>query len=180
MRKIEALVPLAALAALAGCGGEPEQKAKAPAAAQALQAGQWQSHFAVTNFRQADEGRPRLNLPQGTRVEAGSCVGPEDTTRPPPELFVGDGFRSCEWAPSFYMRGGRLVSGMTCQRPGVGEVEVTVNVDFTADSYQGTVEMLTRLPTDGDVVIAASAEGRRTGECTAEAEAGGNNQSQTK
>ena len=167
--RLFAIVPLAALAA---CGGGGEPKQEAPAAAEAVEAGQWQSTVEVTNFRQADAGRPRLNLPVGTRLEGGACVTPADASRPPPQLFVGEGFENCRWGDNFYLSAGRLVSSMTCQRDGVGQVEVTVNVDFTADSYQGTVEMLTRLVSDGDVVIAARGQGRRTGACTADSQAG--------
>ena len=173
--RVWTIVPLAALAA--SCGGESEPKAKAPEAAQAISAGQWQSSLEVTNFRRADQGRPRLNMPVGTRGEGSACVGAADVSRPPPQLFPGSDFENCRWGPDFYMRNGRLVSSMTCRRDGVGQVDVTVNVDFTADSYRGTVEMVTRLPTDGDIVLAARGEGRRTGACTAAGEGGNQTQS---
>ena len=163
---------LVTVAALAACGGGAEQKEKAPEAAQAMQAGQWQSTLEVTNFRRADPGEPRLDMPVGTRASGSACVGADQGANPPPELFAGSDFEQCRWGDSFYMRRGRLVSGMTCRRDGVGEVEVTVNVDFTATRFEGTAEMLTRLPSDGDVVLAARISGSRTGECTPEPEGG--------
>ena len=167
------LFMLVPLAALAGCGGEGEQKAKAPPRAQALQAGQWESTLEVINFRKTDEGpRARLNMPNGTRATGAACVGGGEGARPPLELFVGPDFESCRWADNFYMRNGRLVASGTCRRDGVGEVEMTISVDFTEASYRGTAEMVTRLPTDGDVFIGARTEGRRTGECAAGAEGG--------
>lgn len=167
--RILVLVPLAALAA---CGGEGEQKAKAPARPQAMPAGQWESSLEVTNFRRTDEGRPRLNMPNGTRETGSACVPGGADARPPVELFVGPDFENCRWADNFYMRNGRLVSSGTCRRDGVGEVEVTISANFTETSYEGTAEFVTRLPTDGDVFIGAQVEGRRTGECTAAAEDG--------
>jgi hypothetical protein len=163
------LVPLAALAA---CGGESAPKAKAPERAQTLQAGQWESNFEVTNFRRTDEGSPRLNMPNGRRANASTCLAAADTARPPLALFVGSDFTGCRWADNFYMRNGRLVSSGTCQRPGVGEVEVTISADFTSTGYTGTAEFVTRLVTDGDVFIGARIEGRRSGECSAGAAAG--------
>lgn len=164
------LIPVAALAACEG-----EQKAKAPPAAAALQAGQWESSFEVGILRELDEGRPRLNLPAGTRVAASACVAPDSASRPPPELFVGDDFQSCRWGENFYMRNGRLNSAMTCRRRGIdGNVEVTVNVDFTATSFEGSVEFATRLVSDGDVHISATSRGRRTGECAPSGEGAGN------
>jgi hypothetical protein len=178
MKKQWTLIPLAALAALPSCGSEPE-KAKAPPAAKAFEAGQWESSFEVFNFRQADEGRPRLNLPNGTRVAGGACVGPSETNRPPPTLFVGDDFTNCRWHDDFSMRSGRLISSMTCRRARVGDVQITLQVDITETSYQGTLQMLTRLPGDGDVVLAARAQGRRTGQCSAD-EGSANNQSKAR
>ena len=168
------LVPLAALAA---CGGEGEQKAKAPPRPQAMQAGQWESTLEVTNFRRTDEGRPRLNMPNGTRATGAACLGEADTARPPMELFTGSGFENCSWGDNYYMRNGRLVSSGTCRRDGVGEVEVTVSADFTETSFEGTAEFVTRLPTDGDVFIGARVQGRRSGACTPAAADG--NRSQT-
>ena len=162
------LIPLAALAA---CGGE-EPKAKAKARPQAMQAGQWESTLEVTNFRRTDEGRPRLNMPNGTRTSGSACVGGGAGARPPVELFVGEDFKRCSWGDNFYMRNGRLVSSAVCQRDGVGEVEVTISADITDTSYEGTAEFVTRLVTDGDVFIGAQVEGRRTGECAAGAEGG--------
>jgi hypothetical protein len=162
------LVPLAALAA---CGGE-EPKAKEKARPQALQAGQWESTLEVHNFRQTDQGRPRLNMPNGTRANASVCVGGGAGARPPLELFVGPDFEGCSWGENFYMRNGRLVSSGLCQRDGVGQVEVTISADFTETSYEGTAEFVTRLVTDGDVFIGSRIQGRRTGECTTGPEGG--------
>jgi hypothetical protein len=177
------MVAMAALAALAGCGGG-EEKAKAPAApAREMSAGQWQSTLQVANFRQTDQApEPKLNMPVGTRAEGAACIGEGETRRPPPQLFVGADFENCTWGDNFYMGNGRLNAPMTCQREGVGEVEVNVNVTFTAESYEGRVDMVTRLAAEGDVILSATAAGRRTGaQCAPEADAAaGNNQAQTK
>ena len=172
------MVPSAVLAAC----GDGEEKAKAPAPAREMSAGQWQSSLVVANFRQTDQApQPRLNMPVGTRAEGAACIGADATRRPPPQLFVGPEFENCEWGDNFYMGNGRLNAPLTCRREGVGEVEVSVNVAFTAESYEGTVDMNTRLPEDGDVLLSARAEGRRTGaQCAPEAEGAEGNQSQTK
>ena len=163
------LIPLAALAA---CGGEGEQKAKAPARPQTMPAGQWQSSLEVINFRRTDEGQPRLNMPVGTRASGSACVAGGANARPPVELFVGSDFENCRWGDNYYMRNGRLVSSGTCRRNGVGEVEVTISADITETGYEGTAEFVTRLVTDGDVYIGARIEGRRTGACTPDSEGG--------
>ncbi|HYJ29584.1 MAG TPA: DUF3617 family protein [Allosphingosinicella sp.] len=167
--RLSMLVPLAALAA---CGGEEQQKAKAPPPPQALQAGQWQMSYEVINFRRADEGRPRLDMPVGTRGSASACIADAETARPPMGLFAGSEFENCAWRENFYMRNGRLVSSGLCRRDGVGQVEVTISADFTGTTFNGTAEMLTRLVSDGDVVLATRIEGRRIGDCSAGAEGG--------
>lgn len=176
--RIELIIAVAAAAALAACGGESEPKAKAKARPQAIPAGQWQSDVEVTNLRRSDEGQPRLNMPAGTRETGGACIGSGASARPPAELFVGSGFEACRWHNDFYMRSGRIMGSATCQRPGVGEVTASLNIDFTETSFQGSVDLLTRLAGDGDVTIAARASGRRTGDCAAGGEAG--NQTQTR
>jgi hypothetical protein len=165
------LVPLAALAACGG--GDTEQKAKAKAGPAVMPAGQWESTLEVTNFRRTDEGEPKLNMPNGTRTTGAGCVPGGADARPPLELFAGPDFENCRWAENFYQRNGRLVSSGTCERDGVGEVEVTISADYTEDGFEGTAEMLTRLVSDGDVQLGARIQGRRTsGQCTPEAEGG--------
>jgi hypothetical protein len=161
------LIPLAALAA---CGEEP--KAKAPERPQAFQAGQWTNNMRVTTFRQLDQGRPRIDMPAGTQVSGATCIGSGDTRRPAPELFVGEGWQDCGWS-EMRMRNGRLTAIGTCRRPGLPEpVNITAVGEFTATSFEGTVEYNTRLASDGDVRVVLESRGQRTGECTAPAEGG--------
>lgn len=182
MKKMLVMSATVSLAALAACGGE-EQKSKAPkaAAATALDAGQWQSRLEVKAFRKADEGRPRLNMPVGTKADAGACITAENATRPPPALFLGPEYEDCAWGSDFYMRGGRLMGSMICQRDGVGEVPAMINVNFTATSFEGTLDIATRLVSDGDVVIHGTLRGERSAAaCTAGGETGAANSSSTK
>jgi hypothetical protein len=182
MKTVIGLASIAAIAALTACGGG-EEKAKAPkSTAREMSAGQWTSQMEVTTFRQTDKApRPLLNMPVGTKGESAGCITAADTRRPPPQLFVGPEFENCEWGANFYMGNGSLNAPMTCRRDGVGEVEITVVANFTADSYEGRVDMLTRLAAEGDVILSARTSGRRTGaQCAPEGEAGGNNQSATK
>ncbi|HEY0013490.1 MAG TPA: DUF3617 family protein [Allosphingosinicella sp.] len=175
MNKAMGLASFAAIAALAGCGGE--EKAKAPAAqAREMSAGQWQSSLEVTNFRQTDQApQPLLNMPVGTRSQGAGCIAEGETRRPPPQLFVGPDFKNCVWGENFYMGRGSINGPMTCQRDGVGEVEVTVVATFTADRYEGRVDMLTRLAAEGDVILSARAQGSRTGpQCAPEGGEAGN------
>lgn len=172
MKRLIGLIPLAALAA--SCGGEePKAKAKAERPA-VLPAGQWSSTMRVTNSRALEAGEARLTMANGTEVRGAACV-PGGDARPPAELFAGEGVTDCSWWDnSFLMRNGRLMANATCQRAGIGNVEIGVTMTFTETSFEGRVEYSTRSDEPGDVLIVMDARGQRTGDCTPGGAEGGN------
>ena len=164
MKRLSLLIPLAALAA--SCGGE-EPKAKKAEPPATMPAGQWTATMRVTNSRTLEAGDPRITMANGSEVRGEACLGGGDQ-RPPPELFGGDTVSNCRWWDNTYMmRRGRLMANATCQREGIGNVELGVNVTFTDNEFQGRVEYSTRSGEMGDVLIAMEARGRRGGDCAA-------------
>ena len=167
------------LFAVAACGGggsgAGENKA-GTARADAIAAGQWELTSEVTAFHTVDQGsNPQLNMPVGTRATDTVCVG---AGQPPAKLFSGGGF-DCRY-DSFYGRRGRMNATMLCTREGLnGNIPVTADGQFGADSLEYTREIRTSLAGAGDVQITARVTGRRTGECTPGAE-GGNQSAGTK
>lgn len=161
MRKLVwTMIPVAALAA---CGGEAGEKAKGKA--DALQPGQYEITGEVTNFRAADEGAPKVEAKAGDRIARSVCV--TDGAALPPDLFADDGF-TCRSAVPIFARGGTLNANLQCDRAGLsGASGYSVTGTFTADSFEAQRQFSTRLTTDGDVVIASTIRGRRTGDCTA-------------
>lgn len=158
----------AAVLALGACGGGEENKANA--AADALQPGQYEVTAEVTQFRAADEGKPKINTPVGTRTTRSVCV---TGTPLPPDLFADEGFQ-CSTAGEAFARSGTLNLNLRCTRPGLqGEMGYSVSGSFEQDSFEAQRSLRTLLSTDGDVVIASKLTGRRTGECTAAAPAAG-------
>ena len=168
------LAVIGMLLALGACGEESAPKPKAPPPAAAVQPGQWESTLQVTNMRALDQGRPKLDMPVGTRVESQTCLAQADVARPSPELFVGGDF-DCEYT-NFYMRNGRINGQMVCRHPRVpgGDVGAVVDGSFTETGFEGIVHFSTALVSDGDVSIATRMTGRRTGDCTPGAESEGN------
>ena len=170
MKKLTVMISLAAL--VASCGGE-EPKAKKAERPAAMPAGQWNSTMRVTRSRTLEAGEPRITMADGTEVRGEACLAGGDQ-RPPAELFGGDTVTNCRWWDNTYMmRNGRLMGNATCEREGIGNVELGVNVTFTETEFQGTVEYSTRSGEMGDVLIAMEARGQRGGACTPAA-AGGN------
>jgi hypothetical protein len=163
-----ALLPLLLVAS---CGGGPAENKAAPAA-EAPMPGQWILASQVTRFRNADQGAPKIATPVGTRATQNLCVAPG--ARLPTELFSGEGF-TCTYG-TYYARAGRVNLTLNCRREGLsGEIPMTVDGTFTADSITLHRNLRTILSSEGDVEIDADITGHRTGACTP-APAGGESQ----
>ncbi|HEX8533708.1 MAG TPA: DUF3617 family protein [Allosphingosinicella sp.] len=160
-----ALVPL--LLAAACSGGSEAPKQEETAAAQKLDAGQWELTTEVTKFAKADQGKPKIDTPEGTKETRTVCVEEADAAKPQPAMFGGEK-DECTYG-DFYMSDGRLSATVNCNRPGLsGNVATRADVDFKAKSLEGTLSTTTYLTTDGDVQISRKLTGRHTGQCTAE------------
>jgi hypothetical protein len=159
-------VGLAGVLALAACGsGAGENKAKAKA--NSLEPGQYEVTAEVTSFRAADNGPPKINTPQGTSTTRSVCV--TDGAKLPPDLFADEGI-TCRPPNDTFASGGIVNMNLQCQRAGLtGEVGYAVEGTFEAQSFEAQRRLATRLEGEGDVVIAATVRGRRTGACAAPA-----------
>jgi hypothetical protein len=153
-----ALLPLLFVAS---CGdGAADNKAAAVAAA--LAPGQWALTSQVTRFRNADQGRARIDTPVGTRAAQNLCVAAGGQL--PAEMFAGDGF-TCGYT-TYYVRNGHASVTVTCHREGLsGDILMTVDGTFDANSISLHRSLRTILSTDGDVEIDAEISGHRTGAC---------------
>lgn len=167
MRAIACMIPLLFAAA---CGsGESEVKDVATTAS-TIEAGQWELASEVASFRSVDEGQPKIDTPVGTRTTNAACVAAD--TRPPTAFFAGDGY-ACEYG-AYYVRNSRINVTLACTRDGLsGSIPISAEGRITADGVEFTRTVRTVLAGDGDVEIAATVTGRRTGDCAPDA-AGGN------
>ena len=156
----------ALLVVVAACGGDGAGQNKAATTkAASLAAGQWELTSEVTAFEALDHGRPKIDTPVGTRATETLCVG---AGRPPSELFSGNGY-DCRY-DSYYGRNGRVNATMQCTREGEpGNIPLTADGEFGADTIEFTRNARTSFSGDGDVQFAARVTGRRTGDCTPEA-----------
>jgi hypothetical protein len=155
---------------VAACGGGSAEQNKAETKAESIAAGQWELSSEVTAFNTVGPGTPRINTPVGTRATENVCVsaGP----RPTAELFSGAGYR-CSYQ-TYYGRHGRATASLLCTREGLdGNISITSEGQFGADSLEYTRDLSTALVGEGDVRISTRVTGRRTGDC-APASAEGN------
>lgn len=171
MRAIAYLMPLLLVTACGG-GGEAETNEAAPAAT-SITAGQWELTSEVSDFRTVDQGQPKIDTPVGTRATSSVCVGAD--TRPPTSFFAGDGY-ACEYG-AYYVRNGRINVTLACGREGLsGSIPISAEGRITDDGVEFTRTIRTVLASDGDVEITATVTGRRTGDCTPEADPAAGNE----
>jgi hypothetical protein len=161
-----ALLPLLMIAACSDGGDQVAGDAKAKAeAAKNLQlaAGQWQITSEVTRLTEQDGGPPAINTPVGSRHETSACVTEGEGKKPKPVLLAGHEDYECEYS-NFYMSSGTVNAQLNCRREGLsGEVRMTVDGTYTADTITAEQSISTFLSGNGDVNIQAKLTGRHTG-----------------
>lgn len=163
----EAVVIACLLLVACGEGGGEPKKAETPKAAQELAAGQWETVTEVTEFAAMDKGSPAINTPKGSKVNGTTCVAAGEGKQPPAALLAGSSDYSCKYN-NHYMSGGTLNTQLDCTRKGLsGQVMMSLDGSYTADTLEANQSITTYLPGQGDVRIAAKVTGRRTGECSA-------------
>ena len=154
-----ALIPLLAVAS---CGDQTAEN-KAGAIAALPSPGQWELTSQVTRFVKADQGTPKIDTPVGTRATQSVCV--EAGHQLPTAFLSGENF-ICGYS-TYYVRSGRANATLNCRREGLsGEIPMTVNGTFQAETITLHRSLRTVLAGDGDVLIDSDISGRRTGACT--------------
>ena len=149
------------LAAAACSGGGEEKKAGPAAAPAAMPPGQYATEFEVTAFRQTDNNPvPAVKAKQGDKSTSGGCV--TAGAPPPPELFTGPGY-SCSYKYNF-IKGGIVNASLGCTIDGKpGDVTMTVQGSYDADSFEGVLETNTYFPGNGDFAMSRKITGKLTG-----------------
>ena len=172
MRRL-VIVPLILLAACSNADEKAAAEAKAKAEATKnlkLAAGQWATVAEVTRLTKQDNGTPAIDAPVGTKIEGSACVAEADAKKPAPVMLAGAKDYDCEYS-NFYMSSGTLNAQLNCKRKGLdGEVRMTVDGTYTAETIDGEQSISTFLPGSGDVTIMTKFTGKRTAPACAPAE----------
>lgn len=160
---------------LAGCQQASEtsaSKAEAgqTAAAQAFTPGEWAttSEIVAMDILGMPEEMRKANVGQVNRFT--SCMTPEMAKKPDANFFTNNTETTSCKGERFDMSGGRLQAAMVCTDRNVpGEMRLTIDGTYTADTYQATSTMQ-RSDGPGNTLMKVTAQtsARRTGECKAE------------
>src|SRR4051794_28449279 len=169
--RIVLIVPLCLAAA--ACSGGDDGANQAAAAPETLPAGTWQSDFEVTKFASVGGPTPALKAKQGDKEQASSCVPEADRAKPAPELFAGSGY-SCTYQNS-YIKDGMINAAWSCTRPELkGEIHMAMQGSYTADSFEGTVDSSSYLPS-GNFTMTRKVKAKLSPGACQPAPAGGGN-----
>ena len=166
--RLSNVLAAAAAVALAGCSEE----APAPQASQAkaaLEPGEYEASWTVTEIRSTDKTDPATKLTVGATGSSKACIGQGPAIDL--ALFAEDG-DECKPSNS-YARGGRLNIQMQCKRENeAGPVMQTMTGTSTAGGFQGEISTSTYLTGFGDYSMTRTITGKRVGDCPAEEPAG--------
>ena len=152
------------LCLVAACSEGEQPKKEEAAAAKVLEAGRWETSFEVTSIRSTDNSTPVVKAKAGDKSTALSCIPTAD--KPDPEMFAGEGY-DCDYKTS-HIRSGRIVAQLSCRRTGVkGEIMMTVDGDYDANGFTGTVSSTSFLPGTGDFAMNRKLTGKKTADTCA-------------
>ena len=157
-----ALVPLLLVAACSEQADADQKGAAAAKKAMQFSAGQWETTAQYTAVKVTEGTTPGIEAAVNTPLAGAGCVGEAEAKKPKPALFAAEG-DSCSYQ-NFYMSRGRLTADMRCSREGVpGEIMVSLQGSYTADSFELASDTRTILAGPGDIEAAGTITGRRTG-----------------
>lgn len=150
--------------AIAACGSEPQQQAKADKAPASLMPGLYEVSGEVTQLASTDNTTPATKLKQGDKMVIRACVAADGA--PNPALLAEEG-DDCTIKNS-YIRNGRMSAQMSCKREGMtGEVMPAMMGSFTKDGFEGEISTLTYFIKDGDYRLTRKIAAKRVGDCPA-------------
>lgn len=172
MKLTTKLAGTAALAlALTACGGETAEApaSDAPAKAEkvdALQPGAYEVTATVTALDITEGDTAATSLKVDDIITSNVCVGEDGKL--PAETFAEAG-DDCSIDSGAYFRRSSVRQQLTCSRPGkTGPINLLVDGEFTADSFESDVSTGTFLAGPGDYNMKRTIAGKRTGDCSAE------------
>ncbi len=161
MRYWFAAAPALLLVACGGGGGSVS-----------LQPGQWETTVQFSSIEvpgappeAVNQMKQMMNRPQ-TRSE---CITPEQAANPSGNM-VNPGGGNCQFSQNTFTGGTINVQG-SCQQPGQGNVQMTMQGSYTATTMQANVSTEVQAPPGmpggaQNIRMSGTLNARRTGECT--------------
>ena len=141
----------------------------------ALQPGQWETTVQFTSIEipgapqeAVAQMREMMSRPQ-TRSE---CITPEQAANPTGNMMSAGGGSNCQFGESTFAGGAIRVRG-TCQQPGQGSAQMSMDGSYTATTMQAQISSEVQAPPSApkggpqSVRMSGTFTSRRTGECAA-------------
>ncbi|MBA3666754.1 MAG: DUF3617 family protein [Sphingomonas sp.] len=155
------LVMAAGAMLLAGCDATETHKA-ADEMAVKLKGGLYEVSSDVTKLASADNAAPATKLKQGEKLVTRGCV--TDDGKADVALFAEAGDQ-CTPQTS-YIRNGRMSVQVACARAGhSGNILITVDGKFAAETFDGVAQTSTQFAGAGDYKLSRKLTAKRIGAC---------------
>ncbi|MBB3764514.1 DUF3617 domain-containing protein [Sphingomicrobium lutaoense] len=153
---------------VAACDGAPAPASEENAPkqkAELLEPGLYEVSVTVDKLASADGAEPATPLEAGQELTKQVCVASEGISTP---ALYAEGDDDCALRNP-YVRPGRFQSDLRCTRSGVsGQVNLSANGTYEAESFETDVRTLTALASTGDYAMSRTVTGRRVGDCPTE------------
>lgn len=151
---------------------DPAAAAKAAQAAPPFEAGQWETTTTISSVEMAGIPDGALDKMTGTETKVSYCMSPEQAAQSPQDLLSKSAQGKCTYE-RFEMSGGEIDARMQCAGEQGGTSTIEMTGTYAGDRYQSEMAMTVSSPAmPGEMVMKASATGRRTGDCDPAASAG--------
>jgi len=175
------LLPIACIAALAGCNSEPAvdvrdaspdevagKLADAGGSDSFVRPGKWQTSVRLEQISMPGmppEFAEQMKARMSTTDTSDSCLTEADVKKPKEDFFAG-GNRNCTY-DHFTMAGGKIDAEMTC-KDGAANMKMAIVGTYSGDSYSARSTMTTSAAgASGGMTMTASVDAKRVGECDA-------------
>ena len=180
MKHATPLALLLPLAALAGCGAEPdvsatnasveevaEQVAEAGGGDAFVRPGKWQSRVQIEDFKlpgaPPEAESAMRGMSERTQVYE-SCLTAEEARRPKEDFFAGAN-KNCRYH-HFNMSGGKIDAMMNCSGEGMAQT-MTMQGTYSPEAYQMQMSMEAQAGSGppGAMTMKMRVDAKRIGEC---------------
>ena len=184
------IVLIASAAALAACNKSPEihernaSVEEVAAAAQKvdaakgiyLKAGQWRltgkmEAMNIPGMPASAQADMQRMIGDKNNFTMEYCLTPEDVKKPKGDFFGGKKSENCRYE-RFDMAGGKIDAVMRCEGRPSGNMTMTIDGTYVADSYATNVAMDVADQGHGSISMKMHSEAQRIGDCTARKDVG--------